>query len=951
MCLSRLEIRRHRNEDGKQRPQRLQLWGFVLARFFSLLVCLAIFFCPTHSTLAQIGSTLPRETYYFAKRDYYAGNFRSAERGFLRSLKGGLRIGNQRWIDSICSYTMLGELYFRQGNLAGALQSHEAALEVFLANQDWLNRLRYPLIVASNDRIQTRINWGARATALGNFPDSMSSLEGSFDLSTSFQVGGPVNPAHMRSVNAAEVARCLAVSLRRRALLLGDATGVSPMSSKLSNAVSRTNPPATHWVNAWVEVLFGMAQMNAGLRKEGVAHLATGVTAGNFDHPLTGIALLEIGRYHLQKGEYAVAVNHLHQASLAAARFRQADIVEESLEMMTDAFLANEGRGIYPPIGPAILYAQREDFYRLAMAVQLASAEVAFYANDNPQAIVLLNQARGIMSRTDQLPTGLGAKLNYIDALTQYRGGNRPAAAKSLQAAISNRQRSSLRQFHLATVETLRAAGRRLIGLRELEILYSRLLNEPTDGDWRTSPLETMSWMLMDHGPSMTNWFELLVDRKEYEKAVGVAEQLKRHRFYRSLPMGGRLLSLRWLSDGDPAILGKRFSKVQAHLRKTYPQIEQLSRQSVRLQAELQQLPLLPTDDDQRVLQRKLFDELIATSNQQEAVIHELALRREPAPFVFPPQPSHSAVQNALKPNQALLMLVTTSKGWHVWFLRKDIDEYWPIRSPKVVRRQIAELLREIGNHNENSTLNLKDLDREDWKHISKNLWKSIIGKLPSNGWDELEELIIVPDGPLWYLPFELLRVPADQIDGEDEDETLISLTRIRYAPLASMSVGDRRDHNSDPSTTIVGGQLFPNESSEYAKEMLAQLKLTYPTLNLIAKEKPAASSRYAAGLFNRLIVWNDIDVRPGGPYSWSPAQYDRKSTTSQLGDWLEYPRDGPDQVILPGFHTQAERSLTKSANGQEVFLTVCGLMSTGTAHRIAEPLANWRSYAVNLGS
>ena len=909
------------------------------SRSTTLVVCCLLLGMLLPRAQAQIGGTLPRQTYYIAKRDYYAGSFRTAEREFLRSLKSGLRIGNRRWIDSICSYSMLGELYFRQGKLAAALQSHEAALGIFLANQDWMNRLRYPQILASNDRIQTRIGWGTRATAMGRFPDSMSSQEGTFDLQLSFQVGGPLNPAHMRSVDGVEVARCLAISLRRRALLLGPTTSISPLSAKLSQAVLRTSPPTQHWANAWVEVLYGLAQLNEGLRPEAVAHLTTGAVAGTFDHPLTGIALLEIGRYHLDKGEYAVAMNHLHQASLAAARFRQADIVQESLLLLTDAYLANGRRGVFPAIATVVPYAQREDFYRLTMSAHIATAEIAYYENRHPQSIALLGQAATMMARMRQFPTSLGARLNYVDALTAYRTGNRAAAWKSLQAAIAHRQLSSLQQFHLATIESLRAAGRRLIGPRELDILYSRILREPVEKDWLVRPLETMSWTLMDHSPSMANWFELLVNRKEYEKALTVAEQLKRHRFYRSLPMGGRLLALRWLFDGDARLLGNRFAKVQNQLRQSYPQMDQLTRQSFRIRAELQQLPLLPQDDEQRISQRKLFAELSKTASNQETIIHEIALRREPTPLVFPPQPSHSALQNSLKPHQGLLMFVTTSQGWHVWYMRKDSDDYWSIQKPKVVRNQITELLRAIGNQRGNSTLTDKDRESEDWKKIARALWKSMVGKLPSNGWDGLEELVIIPDGRLWYLPFELLQVPADQLADHDEDQMLADLARIRYAPLASMSLGDRIGHNADKATTIVGGALYPNESPDYAQEMLSQLKASHPNLTIIGSQKPAASSNLAVPRMNRLLVWNEVSLT--SPYAWSPAQYDAKSSSSRLVEWMEYPWGGVDQILLPGMRTIAERSLSNSANGQEVFLSICGLMSTGTRTAL---LSRWRT-------
>jgi len=891
---------------------------------------------------AQLGSTVPKNIYYAAKRDLHAGNFRAAENGLLRAANSSIRIGNKRWIDSICPYSMLGELYYRQGKLAASLKMHEAALQVFLTNQDWLNRLQYARLAPSNDRIVNRITWGARATAMAEFPDSMGSQEGTFDLQNSFQFGGVVAAPHLRSVDAVEVARCLATSLRRRAILLGDTCGVSPMSSKLSAAISRTTPPASHWVSSWVEVLYGFGQLNEGQRKNGIGHLAAGAVAGNFDHPLTGIALLEIGRYHLLIEEYEIAMGHLLQASIAAARYRQPDIVEEAFRLLTDAYLANDSKGIYPPIASAMLYARQGDFARLAMISKLCTAEVAFYEGNITLAVGLLNETRVLMRRSDQLPTDIGTTLNYIDALTQYRAGERDAATKSLQVALAFTQASSLRQFQLNTTETLRVAGKRLIGKREVEMLYARLLREPLDRDWKTKPLQTLSWLLADHTPAMSRWFELLIDQREHEKAVGVAEQLKRHRFYSSLPLGGRLLSLRWLLEGDVVMLGKRGMDVQKALRAKYPQMNALTRKSIRTRAQLEQIPLVPEDDEQRVLQRKLFGELASISKTQEVATREIALRRDPAPLVFPPQPSLSAIQSVVRPNQAVLMFVATPQGWHAWFIRKDSEDYWPIRSPKVVRREIVGLLRNIGNYKRNASVSDKDLENEDWKKNGKALWKLLIGKLPSNGWEGMEELVIIPDGPLWYLPFELLRVPGDQVPKDDEETSLISLTRIRYAPLASLSVGDQRGHNADKQTTLVGGTLFPGESSDYAKEMLSQLKETFPKLDVVTGTNvPAAASGYTSSLMNRLIVWNDIDVKYNAPYAWSPAQYDRKSRQSLLSDWIEYPWDSPDQVILPGFHTAAEGSLGKAANGQEVFRTVCGLMATGTRTAL---LSRWRT-------
>jgi hypothetical protein len=253
----------------------------------------------------------------------------------------------------------------------------------------------------------------------------------------------------------------------------------------------------------------------------------------------------------------------------------------------------------------------------------------------------------------------------------------------------------------------------------------------------------------------------------------------------------------------------------------------------------------------------------------------------------------------------------------------------------------LSELLKSIGNRSRNSVLAVEDLVDEQWKEPAKKLWKSLIGELPSNGWENLEELVIIPDGVLWYLPFEVLQVPADQIEESDADVSLIEQTRIRYAPVAALSVADQRGHEADQQTTVVGGQLFPRESSEYAGEMLTKLREAFPDLVVVGKRKPIKPSRYTAGLFDRLIVWNDVNVQSKSPYGWAPAQYDRDGKDSSLADWMEYPWGAPDQIIIPGFHTAAEATLSAKSTGHEVFLAACGLMSTGTRTAL---LSRWRT-------
>ena len=914
-----------------------------LGAWIAGLLLVGLFCVP--EVYGQIGRTVPRETYYQAKITYYMGEYRDAFRGFQRSVRSSTRIGQKRWLDSICAYSMLGEVFYRQGNLAGALESHELAIKVHLANRGWMDRLRYPSLQPSQRRFRVPIAWGQRTTLMGELPDSMGSLEGTFDLQTPFQIGGAVNPAHMRSVDAVEVARCLAVSLRRRAELLGPTAGVSPLSGEIVSSFSSITPPAGHWVTAWVETFYGLALMGNGRGKEGIAHLNGGVTHGNFDHPLTAIALLAIGKFHLKKGEHDLAFAKLHQATLAAARYGQADVIDDGFRYLTDAHLASGRKAAYPNVAAAIAFANGERFWRAAASLQVSAAEVNTYSGDTTSARTGLNAARVIMARRDLIPTDLGARLNYVDAITHYRDGNTSASGTSLTAALGYMERASLHGFHLSLLDTLYKAGRKAsFSEREAELLYSILLREPRSNDWRTKPLETISVIRNRQSGHFERWFELLVKRKELDKAIEVAELLRRQRFYSALPFGGRVMALRWLFDGGEAMLGPAGMKRQAELRDKYTSVARLSRRATQLQELLREDPLLPDDEEIQSKHREHFAELAKISVELESKLNAIALLREPARYVFPPQPPLKALQRAMREDQAVLKFVATSKGWHAWFIRRDSDDYWPIRKPAVVRRAITELLREIGNRAATTTLNADDLN-EDWKESAATIWKSLIGELPENGWDQLDELVVIPDGPLWYLPFEVLQVPPEQVpentDDSTETRTLSSLVRVRYTPVMSLTAGDRRGRIESPRSLLVGGKLYPRDSSEHAREMLGKLKERNPELEVAGKQKPRATSRYTGGIVDRLIVWNEIETRSSKPFAWSPAQYDRGKNGSTLADWIRYPWGAPDQMLLPGYRTLAEAPLNRKANGREIFLSACSLMANGTRTAL---LGRWRT-------
>src|SRR5262245_34220596 len=75
--------------------------------------------------------------YYIAVNEFYAGEYRGAERVFRRETRSGVQSGQAHWIDTICYHTMLGEVLYQEGRNAEALASFDQACLMLLSYPDF----------------------------------------------------------------------------------------------------------------------------------------------------------------------------------------------------------------------------------------------------------------------------------------------------------------------------------------------------------------------------------------------------------------------------------------------------------------------------------------------------------------------------------------------------------------------------------------------------------------------------------------------------------------------------------------------------------------------------------------------------------------------------------------------------------------------------------------------
>jgi hypothetical protein len=200
------------------------------------------------------------------------------------------------------------------------------------------------------------------------------------------------------------------------------------------------------------------------------------------------------------------------------------------------------------------------------------------------------------------------------------------------------------------------------------------------------------------------------------------------------------------------------------------------------------------------------------------------------------------------------------------------------------------------------------------------------------------DELVIVPDGILWFLPFEALQVTVG-----GQSQSLISRFRIRYSPTMSLSTTTQaRRLKPTGNTAVILGKLFPRDDESVSKAAFERLAAALPGTVALKSPPPGPNAAYKV-FFDRLIVLDDLSINDQDPYGWTPAPIEHGKSGGTLGDWMTLPWGGPEEIILPGYHTAAEDAMKKSARGMpgdEIFLSVCGLMSCGARTIL---LSRWR--------
>ncbi len=730
--------------------------------------------------------------------------------------------------------------------------------------------------------------------------------------------------------------------MMRRQQLLGPLVTYDPFNDELISVTSRRQGPTNHWTEAWLDELQGFAYAAGGKTGQALAMLNRSLLVqGQFDHPLSSLAQLELGNLALAAGDLKTAATHFEEASYSAVDFPDADVLEEAFSgWYQTQLLSGSSESFEQVLTAASAWAGHAKLHELQASLALSVAESLAMRGKTQPATAVLDELKPVLARRTMAQCGIGSRFQYLTAMTQYQRGQVSTGDSSLTSALAWQKDGSKWLYQISVADHLcktNPGGR--FQPRTAMTLYELLLHDPTAGDWSMRPLESLAVMSTPQPTVYEHWFEFaaqLSDAHAAKVALDVADLARRQRFLTTQPLGGRLLAFRWLLESPDDSLSNAAKVQRQELLTRFPKYAETSQKAHELRADLTQAATADKPENQKDLAAK-YSELASLSASQEALLHEMAVSREPAEILFPPIRKAKEVQQNLAQGQLLLAFYATNHGTYAWLFSNEKSQQWKINNPAQLDRRISALLCAVGNADASRELTEAQLADVSWKQAASDVLEALLQGSKITFSEDSAEVTIVPDGMLWYLPFELLPLGSES----KQFRPLIMRSQVRYAPTVGLTEPARQGRKSSAEYGIVAGKLYPTDTPDVSAAAVEEVRRAAPHFMVLKAPLPAASPLVGTTI-DGLIVLDEIS-EPQGPYDWSPIPLDKPRTAGALSAWLTLPWKNVDQFILPGFHTAAENGL-KSAGatpGNDLFMATMGLLASGARTVL---ISRWRT-------
>ena len=717
---------------------------------------------------AQVGFgwDIPDPGHYRAKAQLYSGYYNDAGKSFRNLSRSGIKTAQSRWIDGICADAMLGECYYQNGDYEQALAAYESALELFIAYPDWMMMLQLsePLVPAGPASSRA-MPWGRSRlpqAQFAAFPRNMTMQWGRVSNILNLQTGQLNQQAKIIPCDAEEVVRCTCLAIRRRGEILGPLAEFDDSLRGALSALEKKPGVQNHWTYAWIRLQLGLAYAAVGKKAQAIDELQKATLMPQAVlHPLSGLAQLALGKQAELAGDDRAAMAFYEEAAVCAGIYEDLAIVEEALRAAHRLHAANSPDSPYAPLVPAIAWAAKAEWGHIQAWLNTCLADALLQKDLSGLKLALANlaDAQALLQKRRIRSGALRAQNSYLTALASIRAGKLESGLPALEKAIQAQQQCSLAIAHAAYIDhDFRSNA---ITARQAVEFFEQVLADPTPRDWRLDPLDSLARCAMPSEEPYQHWFDAALQRKDENQAWRVSEIIKRRRFLATLPLAGRLLNHAWLLETPVNQLTPQQLDLRKAIEVAYSDYLNLSRTETAAMAEIFAKPVAEVVDAPAKTFAKASAAVIQAEQAKENLLWQMSVGRSFMGTQYPVLADMNGLKKNLPDQWAVLAFFGSKQQMHAVLITKQKHATWMITNPAKLQSNVSALLRQWGNIDPQREIGADIYNDERWRELSSTIYQQIFTGSNVDIAEGIEELVIVPDNFLWYLPFEAL-TPTD---------------------------------------------------------------------------------------------------------------------------------------------------------------------------------------------
>ena len=850
------------------------------------------------------GGRYPAPEYYTGLEFYRAGELDRAAEMFDSALHGSRLDAKGRWIDAIPALAMLGECYWHLGDLQQAKLHQDKVFEILIKHRGWLGRTDWTSLPSSAVRQTPMWLWkDAKNVPVLSVANRVPFRAGDKVTAQRLARGGTIEEESIRQIDVTEIMRGVCIASFRRRLIIGALSANDRMSE---GALESTKYPTNLNLPIGRSMIGAMrtsGHFTNGDRKRVIEEANATAFIGGRAHPMTPITMLTKAWTITGEAKPNEVADLASRIANVSAALGQPEWIGEAMQLAAGSANQQNAATVAMFSGQiARAYLRRSRL--TALHCLIAAADASITAGNLSEAGQFLKQALVISSRRDVVLPRLQAYGAFVSARLATHSGASIGSSQKTEADVAiqllrkfaldlrsrrNHLISIPKLFQITWIRSNFGAG---WGGRSADAILQSYTENPTASDWQRDPVDAMGMIMSDRSMLFQARAELAASGNYADALLVRVNEMLAYRFLHRLPLGGRICNLRVLSERPDEFLSSNALRQREEVGQ--PMVDLISMTG-------QQIP-----NDANVA-------------AMESKVSQLALSRISVPPVALPEILKNGTIEGLPDRTGLLVFVTLNNQVHVILGTNQKLTIWKIANAKRLSSEVSRLLKAIGVGKGRGK---RIPEQDSWKKLAMELRKRLFPDDQTVTSEKFDRLLIVPDGPLWYLPFEILPL------GDPGSDGMQNLIAIKYAPTPGAALFTMGGPAANQSIGLTGKQFFnvrdPQEDALVFETVVDSIETP-----VRLPDDLEVSTGWLGDHVGHLAVAHINPAQLKNPLAMSVAPYDASSPSGRIDGWLRYPPRAPASLIMMGTRTPV--GVGQMGDGNEIFLTLTAFHVAGT--------------------